>query len=63
MGRRPGRRRRVSLKTGRQRVTRGSLIAAGFIVSILAGVVSYFLPAIQVALRDTGQLLHGRGRP
>jgi LCP family protein required for cell wall assembly len=56
MGRRPGRRRRASLKTGRQRVTKGSLIAAGFIVSILAGVVSYFLPAIQVALRDTGQV-------
>jgi LCP family protein required for cell wall assembly len=56
MGRRPERRRRASLKTGRQRVTKGSLIAAGFIVSILAGVVSYFLPAIQVALHDTGQV-------
>ena len=31
------------------------LIVAGFTVSILAGVVLYFLPAIQVALRDTGQ--------
>src|ERR1700693_104639 len=55
MGRRPGRRRRASLRTGRQRVTKGSLIAAGFIASILAGVLSYFLPAIEVALHDTGQ--------
>ena len=55
MGRRPVRRRRASQKTGRQRVARGSLIAAGFLVSILTGVVLYFLPAIQVALRDTGQ--------
>jgi LCP family protein required for cell wall assembly len=31
------------------------LIVAGFLVSILTGVVLYFLPAIQVALRDTGQ--------
>ncbi len=31
------------------------MVAAGFLVSILAGVVLYFLPAIQVALRDTGQ--------
>ncbi len=31
------------------------LIVAGFAVSILVGVVLYFLPAIQVALRDTGQ--------
>jgi LCP family protein required for cell wall assembly len=31
------------------------LIVAGFVVSILTGVVLYFLPAIQVALRDTGQ--------
>jgi len=31
------------------------VIVAGFAVSILAGVVLYFLPAIQVALRDTGQ--------
>ena len=31
------------------------LIVAGFAVSILTGVVLYFLPAIQVALRDTGQ--------
>ena len=30
-------------------------IVAGFAVSILTGVVLYFLPAIQVALRDTGQ--------
>ena len=51
-----GRRRRASLKTGRQRVTRGSFVAAGFLVSILAGVVLYFLPALQVALRDTGQV-------
>jgi anionic cell wall polymer biosynthesis LytR-Cps2A-Psr (LCP) family protein len=56
MGRRPGRRRRASLKSGRQRVTRGSLIANGFIVSILAGALSYFLPAIEVALHDTGQV-------
>jgi LCP family protein required for cell wall assembly len=55
MGGRPARRRRASLQTGRQRMTRGSLIAAGFIVSILAGVISYFLPAIEVALHDTGQ--------
>jgi LCP family protein required for cell wall assembly len=50
------RRRRASLKTGRQRVTRGSFVAAGFLVSIVAGVALYFLPAIQVALRDTGQV-------
>jgi LCP family protein required for cell wall assembly len=31
------------------------LVVAGFAVSILTGVVLYFLPAIQVALRDTGQ--------
>jgi LCP family protein required for cell wall assembly len=55
MGRRPVRRRRASLKTGPQRAARGSLVAAGFLVSILTGVVLYFLPAIQVALRDTGQ--------
>ncbi len=55
IGRPPARRRRASLKTGRQRVARGSLVAAGFLVSILTGVVLYFLPAIQVALRDTGQ--------
>ena len=30
-------------------------IVAGFAVSILTGVVLYFLPALQVALRDTGQ--------
>lgn len=50
------RRRRASRKTGRQQVTRGTFIAAGFIVSVLAGVVLYFLPALQVALRDTGQV-------
>jgi LCP family protein required for cell wall assembly len=55
MGRRPQRRRRASLKTGRQQAARGMLIVAGFAVSILTGVVLYFLPAIQVALRDTGQ--------
>jgi LCP family protein required for cell wall assembly len=49
------RRRRASLKTGRQRVFRGSLVASGFLVSILAGVLFYFLPAITVALHDTGQ--------
>jgi polyisoprenyl-teichoic acid--peptidoglycan teichoic acid transferase len=49
------RRRRASLTTGRQRIARGSFVAAGFLVSILTGVVLYFLPAIQVALRDTGQ--------
>ena len=54
-GRRTVRRRRASLKTGRQRVGRGSFVAAGFLGSILAGVALYFLPAIQVALRDTGQ--------
>ena len=54
-GRRPGRRRRASVRTGRQRSAKGSFIAAGFLVSILAGVLLYFLPAIQVALRDTGQ--------
>lgn len=31
------------------------LIVVGFAVSILTGVVLYFLPAIQIALRDTGQ--------
>jgi LCP family protein required for cell wall assembly len=55
MGRRPVRRRRASLKSGRQRAGQGMLIVAGFVVSILTGVVLYFLPAIQVALRDTGQ--------
>ncbi|HVC03041.1 MAG TPA: LCP family protein [Candidatus Acidoferrales bacterium] len=55
MGRRPQRRRRASLKTGRQRAARASLVVAGFAVSILTGVLLYFLPAIQVALRDTGQ--------
>jgi LCP family protein required for cell wall assembly len=55
-GRRTVRRRRASRKTGRQRFTRGTFVAAGFLVSILAGVVLYFLPALQVALRDTGQL-------
>jgi len=55
-GRHRVRRRRASLKTGRQRAGRGSLVAAGFLISILAGVVLYFLPAIQVALRDTGQV-------
>ena len=29
---------------------------AGFLVSIITGVLLYFLPAIQVALRDTGQV-------
>ena len=55
-GRRSVRRRRASLKTGRQRAARGSFVAAGFLVSIVTGVVLYFLPAIQVALRDTGQV-------
>ncbi len=55
-GRRIVRRRRASLRTGRQRVTSGSFVAAGFLVSIVAGVALYFLPAIQVALRDTGQV-------
>ena len=55
-GRRPARRRRASLKTGRQRAARGSFVAAGFLVSMVTGVVLYFLPAIQVALRDTGQV-------
>jgi LCP family protein required for cell wall assembly len=50
------RRRRASMRSGRQRALRRSLVAAGFLVSILAGVVLYFLPAIQVALRDTGQV-------
>jgi LCP family protein required for cell wall assembly len=49
------RRRRASRKSGRRQVTRGSFVAAGFLVSILAGVVLYFLPAIQVALGDTGR--------
>lgn len=49
-------RRRASRKTGRQRFTRGTFVAAGFLVSILAGVALYFLPALQVALRDTGQV-------
>jgi LCP family protein required for cell wall assembly len=55
MGRRSQRRRRASLKTGRRRAARGGLVVAGFAVSILTGVILYFLPAIQVALRDTGQ--------
>ena len=55
MGGRPARRRRASLRPGRRRFNRGSLIAAGLILSILGGVVSYFLPAVEVALRDTGQ--------
>ena len=55
-GRRRVRRRRASLKSGRQRITRGSLVAAGFLISILTGVLLYFLPALQVALRDTGQV-------
>jgi LCP family protein required for cell wall assembly len=44
------------MRQSRHRVARGSLVAAGFLVSIVAGVVLYFLPAIQVALRDTGQV-------
>ncbi|MFZ0921122.1 MAG: LCP family protein [Candidatus Dormiibacterota bacterium] len=44
------------MRSGRERALRRSLVAAGFLVSILAGVVLYFLPAIQVALRDTGQV-------
>ena len=55
-GRRMVRRRRASMRSGRERALRRSLVAAGFLVSILAGVVLYFLPAIQVALRDTGQV-------
>jgi polyisoprenyl-teichoic acid--peptidoglycan teichoic acid transferase len=44
------------MKSGRQRAARRTLVASGFLVSIVAGVVLYFLPAIQVALRDTGQV-------
>jgi LCP family protein required for cell wall assembly len=55
MGGRPSRRRRASLKSSRQRAARRSLIAAGVLVSILTGVVVYFLPALEVALHDTGQ--------
>src|ERR1700732_4425646 len=44
------------MKSGRQRAARRSLVAAGFLVSIVAGVALYFMPAIQVALRDTGQV-------
>src|SRR5579864_5407044 len=50
------RRRRASMRSGRHRVARASLVAAGFVVSIIAGVVLYFLPVIQVALSDTGQV-------
>src|SRR6202049_4594847 len=50
------RRRRASLRSGRHRMARGSLVAAGFVVSITPGVALYFMPAIQVALRDTGQV-------
>ena len=50
------RRRRASLRSGRQRAARGSFVVAGFLVSIINGVLLYFLPAIQVALRDTGQV-------
>ena len=50
------RRRRASLRSGRQRAARGSFVVAGFLVSIITGVLLYFLPAIQVALRDTGQV-------
>ncbi len=49
------RRRRASLRTGRRRTAGRALIVTGFAVSILTGVLLYFLPAIQVALRDTGQ--------
>jgi len=49
------RRRRASLRTGRRRVAGRALVVTGFAVSILTGVLLYFLPAIQVALRDTGQ--------
>jgi len=55
-GRRTVQRRRASLKTRPQRAVRASFIAAGFLVSIVAGIAFYFLPAIQVALRDTGQV-------
>jgi LCP family protein required for cell wall assembly len=55
-GRRTVRRRRASLRSGRQRAARGSFVVAGFLVSIITGVLLYFLPAIQVALRDTGQV-------
>jgi LCP family protein required for cell wall assembly len=44
------------LRSGRQRAARGSFVVAGFLVSIITGVLLYFLPAIQVALRDTGQV-------
>jgi LCP family protein required for cell wall assembly len=44
------------MRSGRQRAARRTLVASGFLVSIVAGVVLYFLPAIQVALRDTGQV-------
>ena len=50
------RRRRASLRSARQRAARGSFVVAGFLVSIITGVLLYFLPAIQVALRDTGQV-------
>ena len=50
------RRRRASLRSGHQRAARGSFVVAGFLVSIITGVLLYFLPAIQVALRDTGQV-------
>ena len=46
----------LALNIGNTRMTIGTFIAAGFIVSVLAGVVLYFLPALQVALRDTGQV-------
>ena len=49
------RRRRASRQNGRRRVAGRALIVVGFALSILTGVVLYFLPAIQVALRDTGQ--------
>jgi LCP family protein required for cell wall assembly len=55
-GRRTVRRRRASLRSGRLRAARGSFVVAGFLVSIITGVLLYFLPAIQVALRDTGQV-------
>jgi LCP family protein required for cell wall assembly len=55
-GRRTVRRRRASLRSGRRRVGSGSFVALGFVVSIIAGVALYFLPAIQVALGDTGQV-------
>ncbi|MBV8302165.1 MAG: LCP family protein, partial [Candidatus Dormibacteraeota bacterium] len=48
-------RRRASRGARARHARRRGLTAAGFGVSVLAGIVFYFLPLIGVALHDTGQ--------